>query len=101
MIISFDPRSLWPFAHQGFMRSLLVAKSDEYTWPFRHTVESVDLEQVFIPEKRVQRYAKKHFVNVWTIEKEEQLDAVLAHVDTVTFQHLDPTLVKNKLTKKS
>ena len=100
MIISFDPRSLWPFAHKGFLRSLLVAKSDEYTWPFRFTVESVDLEQVFLSEKRVQRYYKRHFVNVWTIEKEEQLDSVLPYVDTVTFQYLDPALVKNKLTKR-
>ena len=99
MIISFDPRSLWPFRGKGFLRSLLVAKSDEYTWPFRCTVESVDLEQVFISEKRVKRYAKRHFVNIWTIETEEQLDKVLPYVDTVTFQHLDPELVKNKLTK--
>ena len=98
MIISFDPRSLWPFAHKGFLRSLLVAKSDEYTWPFRITVESLDMEQVFFSEKRVQRYAKKHFINVWTIEKEEQLEAVLPYVDTVTYQYLDPELVKNKLT---
>ena len=100
MIISFDPRSLWPFAHKGFMRSLLVAKSDEYTWPFRLTVESIDLEQVFIPEKRVKRYAKRHFVNVWTIQKEEELDSVLPVVDTITFQYLDPELVKNKLTNR-
>ena len=100
MIISFDPRSLWPFAHKGFMRSLLVAKSDEYTWPFRLTVESIDLEQVFIREKRVKRYAKRHFVNVWTIQKEEELDSVLPVVDTITFQYLDPELVKNKLTNR-
>ena len=100
MIISFDPRSLWPFAYKGFMRSLLVAKSDEYTWPFRLTVESIDLEQVFIREKRVKRYAKRHFVNVWTIQKEEELDSVLPVVDTITFQYLDPELVKNKLTNR-
>ena len=100
MLISFDPRSLWPFAHKGYMRSLLVAKSDEYTWPFRITVESVDLEQVFFKEKRVQRYAKRHFVNAWTIEKEEQIDNILPYVDTVTFQYLDPELVKNKLTNR-
>ena len=101
MIISFDPRSLWPFRGKGFLRSLLVAKSDEYTWPFRHTVESVDLEQVFMSENRVKRYYKNHFVNVWTIEKEEQLNNVLPYVDTVTFQYLDPELVKNKLTNKA
>ena len=44
LIISFDPRSLWPLRREGFIRSLLVVKSDEYTWPFRLTVESVDLD---------------------------------------------------------
>lgn len=99
LIISFDPRSLWPLKHDKFIRSLLVAKSDEYTWFFRHTVESVDLDQKLFDEKRVQKYHKRHFVNVWTIEKEEQLDKVLPYIDTVTFQHMDPELVKSKLFK--
>ena len=97
LIISFDPRSLWPLKRCGFVRSLLVAKSDEYTWPFRLTVESVDLDIKLFSEKRVQRYVKRHFTNAWTIETEAQLDEVLPYVDTVTFQHLDPELVKNKL----
>ena len=99
MIISFDPRSLWPMKKAGFVRSLLVAKSDEYTWPFRHTVESVDLEKVFFSEKRVQKYFKNHFTNAWTIESEEQLDQILPYVDTVTFQYMYPELIKNKLAK--
>ena len=68
LIISFDPRSLWPLKKEGFIRSLLVVKSDEYTWFFRHTVESVDLDMKLFEEKRVQRYVKKHFTNAWTIE---------------------------------
>ena len=99
MIISFDPRSLWPMKKAGFLRSLLVAKSDEYTWPFKCTVESVDLDQKLFDEKRVKRYYKHHFVNAWTIEKEEDLDKILPYVDTVTFQHIDPELIKNKLAK--
>ena len=99
LLISFDPRSLWPLKHEGFVRSLLVAKSDDYTWPFRLTVESVDVEDVLLKEKKVQRYAKNHFTNVWTIEKEEQLKEVLPHVDTVTFQYLDTELVKKSLAK--
>ena len=99
MLISFDPRSLWPLKKLGFMRSLLVAKSDEYTWPFRHTVESVDLDQKLFDEKRVQKYSKHHFVNAWTIEKEDQIDKILPYVDTVTFQHIDKELIKNKLSK--
>ena len=100
MIISFDPRSLWPLKHQGFLRVLLVAKSDDYTWPFRLTVEGVDVEDVLLNEKKVLRYAKNHFVNIWTIEKEEQLNKVVEHVDTVTYQYLDPELVKNTIKRQ-
>ena len=99
LVISFDPRSLWPFRGKGFIRSLLVAKSDDYTWIFRHTVESVDVEDILLSEKKVQRYAKKHFTNVWTMENEEQMDKVLPYVDTVTFQFMDPKIVATKLNK--
>jgi glycerophosphoryl diester phosphodiesterase len=97
IIISFDPRSLWPLKHEGFIRSLLVAKSDEYTWLFRHTVESVDLDMELFTEKRVQRYIKNHFTNVWTIDDEEKLKKFAPQVDTVTFQFIDPLKVKKAL----
>ncbi len=97
LIISFDPRSLWPLKHEGFIRSLLVAKSDEYTWFFRHTVESVDVEFKLLEEKRVLRYAKKHFTNVWTIDNEEKLKKYAPYVDTVTYQFIEPSVVKNTL----
>ncbi len=99
MIISFDPRSLWPLKHEGFIRSLLVIKSDEYTWFFRHTVESVDLDMELFKEKRVQRYTKTHFTNVWTIDTEEKLEMFAPQSDTVTFQFIDPKKVKEKLAK--
>ena len=100
MLISFDPRSLWPLKKLGIIRSLLVAKSHEYTYNyFRHTVESIDIEQVLLEEKRIQKYHKRYLVNVWTIENEEQLDKVLPYVDTVTFQHMDAELVKSKLSR--
>lgn len=102
LLISFDPRSLWPFKHSGFIRSLLVTydKEYQYVYSFRHTVESVDLDMNWFKEKKVIRYTKKHFANVWTIETEEHLNNVLPYVDTVTFQHLDPKLVKEKLESK-
>ena len=99
MIISFDPRSLWPLKHEGFIRSLLVVKSDEYTWFFRHTVESVDLDMEVLKESRAQRYAKNHFTNVWTIDNEEKLEKFAPQADTVTFQFIDPKKVKEKLAK--
>ena len=100
LIISFDPRSLWPLKGLGFIRSLLVAKSDEYTWPFRHTVESVDLDMKLFEEKRVQRYVKRHFTNAWTIENEDHLVNMLPYVDTVTYQYLEPEVVKKALQNK-
>ena len=99
IIISFDPRSLWPLKHEGFIRSLLVIKSDEYTWFFRHTVESVDLDMNLFEEKRVKRYAKNHFTNVWTIDDEEKLKKYAPQADTVTFQFIDPKKVKETLGK--
>ena len=100
LIISFDPRSLWPIKHEGFIRSLLVIKSDEYTWFFRHSVESVDLDMNLFDEKRVRRYAKNHFTNVWTIDTEEKLKKYAPMVDTVTFQFIDPQVVKKELKKE-
>ena len=100
LIISFDPRSLWPLKHEGFIRSLLVIKSDEYTWFFRHTVESVDLDMNLFEERRVRRYAKNHFTNVWTIDTEEKLKKYAPMVDTVTFQFIDPEVVKKELKKE-
>ncbi len=97
LIISFDPRSLWPLKGKGFIRQLLVAKSDEYTYPFKCTVESVDLDQKLFDENRVKRYSKHHFINAWTIENEEQLKAILPYVDTVTFQYMEPEKVKELL----
>ena len=99
LIISFDPRSLWPLKKEGFIRSLLVAKSDEYTWFFRHTVESVDLDIKLFEEKRVKRYVKNHFTNVWTIENEEQLNSIIDYVDTVTYQFIDKSIVEKALNK--
>ena len=99
LIISFDPRSLWPLKKMGFIRSLLVAKSDEYTWFFLNTVESVDLDSKLFEEKRVLRYIKNHFTNVWTIENEEQLNKFAPLVDTVTYQFIDNSLVEQALKK--
>ena len=101
MLISFDPRSLWPLKKLKIIRSLLATRSHEYVYNyFRHTVESVDLDQVLFDEKRIQKYHKRYLVNVWTIENEEQLKAILPYVDTVTFQHMDVDVVRDYLKNK-
>ena len=72
LIISFDPRSLWPLKGLGFIRSLLVAKSDEYTWPFRHTVESVDLDMKLFEDNilNLMRLAEEYILQHirWKVE---------------------------------
>ena len=100
VLISFDPRSLWPFKHKGYVRLLLVAKSDEYTFTwFRHTVEGLDVETVLFKEKRVRRYAKKHFMNAWTIRSEKDIEDVLPYVDTLTFDTIKLDVIKEKFVK--
>lgn len=100
MLISFDPRSLWPLKRLGIVRSLLIAKSHLYVYKyFRHTIESIDIEQVLLEDPKIQKYCKKHFTNVWTIQSEDELDKVLPYVDTVTFQHMDEKVVNKALTR--
>lgn len=95
VLISFDPRSLWPFKRSGFIRLLLVAKSDEYTFTwFRNTVEGVDVEKVLFEEKRVRRFAKRHFTNAWTIQSIEDIEYVKPYVDTLTFDKIDFASIK-------
>ena len=102
LLISFDPRALSPFKKSGFMRQLLVVHDGkhEFTYMFRNFFEGVDLDQRFLKEKKYQKYAKKHFTNVWTIENEKQLDCILPYVDTVTFQKMDLQIVRKALENK-
>ncbi len=102
MLISFDPRSLWPFKKYGIMRSLLVAKEYEWTYMFRHTVESVDIEKVFFSEKtnKYRKYHKRHLVNCWCVDSKEDIDFVYPYSDTITYESLDPDYVKEKMSKK-
>ena len=104
ILISFDPRALRLVKHHGFVTSLLVVKDHEpnYEWIYhlRGMFDSVDLEHIMLTQKRVQRYHKHHFVNCWTIDNEELLDKVLPYSDTVTFQFIDPEVVRSKLKNK-
>lgn len=104
IFISFDPRGLAGVKHHGFVTSLLVTKTHEpsYEWIYnlRGLFDSVDLEKCMLTQKRVIRYHKKHFVNCWTIETEEELKDALYKSDTVTFQHIKPEVVKKAFIEK-
>lgn len=103
MIISFDPRALLHMKKAGFIRSLLVTLDNNHQWTYhlRFLFESLDLDYRFLEEKRVQRYQKRHFVNVWTIDSKEKLDLVLPYIDTVTFQLMDEEYVREKVKNKN
>lgn len=100
-LISFDPRALFFTRKTKFINSLLVTTSHIWTYHFRFFFDSLDLEYCMTKEKRVQRYAKKHLLNVWTIESKENFDEVYPYVDTVTFQLMDVEYVVSKLTDKN
>lgn len=103
MLISFDPRALFPFKHFGIVRQLLVANDNkhEYVYMFRHFFEGVDLQYTFLKRKKVQRYCKNHFSNIWTVESKEVVDSYLTYIDTITFQLMDQDYVKEQLSKKN
>ena len=100
MIISFDPRSLWPLKKEGFPRSFLHTSEYRPAWLFRGTIESIDMELAYLKEKPKLRYAKRHYTNVWTIENLKDLDDVKDVIDTITFQHIDVDEVRKYLKNK-
>lgn len=96
VLISFDPRALIRVKRSGFPTGLLICKSHYYVWMTRYLFDSVDIEECLLKDKKVQRYRKKHLVNVWTIEKQEDLDSVLDFADAYTFQGFIPKNFKKK-----
>ncbi len=102
MLISFDPRALLPFKKFGIVRQLLVAHDNkhEYVYHFRHFFEGVDLEYTFLTMKKVQRYSKKHIINIWTVEDKGIVTSSLPYVDTITFQNIDCNFVRDSLKTK-
>jgi glycerophosphoryl diester phosphodiesterase len=103
MIISFDPRALIFMKKAGYVRSLLVTTEEDHRWTYRlrFMFESLDLDYKFLTEKRVQRYYKNHFVNVWTIDSQEKFDQSLPFCDAVTFQLMDEKYIVAKMAEKN
>ncbi|MBP5648503.1 MAG: hypothetical protein J6X29_00665 [Clostridia bacterium] len=100
MIISFDPRALFPFKRSGFFRSFLVCEKEFWTYPFRFFFESIDIEKKLLERAKVRKYVAKHLTNVWTIESEEELKEALKYGELVTFQFVSPEIVKGIASKK-
>lgn len=100
MLISFDPRALVRVRNLGFRTSFLVAESHKYTFMFRGLFNSIDIEQTLLKYPKYQRYTKKHFTNVWTIESIEEYNKVKDFVDTITYQYIDYKEVEKSLSRK-
>ena len=100
MFISFDPRALLRVRKMGVITSFLICKAKEWTYMFRHLFDSIDIEWTMVEEKRVKRYSKILFVNVWTIENKEQVEKVKPYCSTMTFQYINKDIIFNALSEK-
>lgn len=100
ILIAFDPRALFACKGFGFVRSFLIAISHKWTWLFHSKFESIDVEYQMLEWPKVKRYAKKHFVNCWTVQNDEILNQVRGKSDTITFQLLDYKKVEKVLKKE-
>jgi len=100
VFISFDPRALRYVKHLGIPTALLVEPGHKWTFSFVHMFDSVDIEHSMLRIPKVARYAKKHVVNTWTIRDETLFEEVINVADTVTFEHFDYEVVKEKLKSK-
>ena len=96
-LISFDPRALFPFKHDGFSRVLLIASSRQDVLLFRNAFDGLDIEYNLLRQPKVMKYAQTHFMNAWTIQDEEAYQYALGYCDTMTFQHLDPDKITQGL----
>lgn len=101
VFISFDPRALLRVKNLGIPTALLVEYGHKWVFRFVHLFDSVDIQHTMLSLRRVQRYARKHIVNCWTVNSAETLSKVSSEVDTVTFEHLPPDLVKETLKSKN
>lgn len=89
-LISFDPRALIRVKKSKMATGLLLVKEHIWVWHFRHLFDSIDIDKRIVSWPKVCRYRKKHVVNVWTIENQQEYDAVKPYADAFTFQNFKP-----------
>ena len=102
VLISFDPRALVASKKIGLIRQLLIDADGKhsYVYAVRNFFEGVDMHYKDVEKKKVQRYYKKHMVNIWTVEDENVVDSTLSYVDMITFQNIDCNYVRDKMKNK-
>lgn len=100
VLISFDPRALLHIGKR-FKRQLLICADHDWTWKLRSLFDSVDLELTMAKRKEVVAYRQKGgIVNVWTVESMEQAKDCAPYVDAITYQFVEPKLIKDLLQGK-
>lgn len=89
VLISFFPKCLFPFKGEGFQRELLVGNDTYYLFSLRHLFEGVDVSLNLFNKASVRRYAKKHFVNCFTVDNESKLEFARKFATTFTFEKIE------------
>ncbi len=102
VLISFDPRALIACKNFGLIRQLLIDADGKhsYVYSLRNLFEGVDMHYKDVEKKKVQRYYKKHMINIWTVEDENVVTSALPYVDMITFQNIDCNFVREKMKNK-
>lgn len=88
-LISFFPRCLFPFKNDGYHRELLVGDDTYYLFKLRSFFEGIDVSVNLFSKKKVRNYAKKHFVNCYTIDSNHKRIIAGSYATTFTFENLD------------
>ncbi len=103
VLISFDPRALIASKKLSLIRQLLIDSDGKHSYVYsaRHFFEGVDMHYKDVEKKKVQRYHKKHMINIYTVETEDVVISTLPYVDMITFQHIDCNFVRNQLKNKN
>ena len=97
-IISFYPKALRRCKGHGFTTGLLISQNHPNVKYLSLLFDYLDVDVELLKDPYYERYRRKGGkVNVWTVEKEEQLEFIKGKVDMVTFQHLPIDLVKKTM----
>ena len=96
ILISFYPQCLFPIKKEGYSRLLLVNSNDSYTYILRNFFEGVDLDYTLFNKKKYQKSIKKRLTISWTIDNLEKYEFASKYSDTVTYQYIDPKIIKRK-----
>ena len=95
VVISFDPRALFPLKKSGYMRGLLVSSGRPSILNLRGFFEFLCPGKDLLTNRKVMGYRKKGgIINVWTLESEEEVQNAKNYADILTFQFLSDEAIE-------